>query len=105
MAYTLHTRIINSFLEQGEKINQVQITVEEVDNTIPRNSIINEVSKKMDVNDFTATIEGLIDNLEEEFPSASIKVIDENKSLILNENSKSILASKDFIVRFRFLSR
>ncbi|WP_342762063.1 hypothetical protein [Bacillus sp. BR3(2024)] len=42
MAYTLHTRIINSFLEQGGKINQVQITVDEVDNTFPRKKLINQ---------------------------------------------------------------
>ncbi|WP_342762064.1 hypothetical protein [Bacillus sp. BR3(2024)] len=59
----------------------------------------------MDVNVFTATIEELIDNLEGEFPSASIKVVDENKSFILNENSENILTSKDYIVRFKFLSR
>ncbi|HDR4481008.1 hypothetical protein PDN50_22855 [Bacillus cereus] len=105
MAYTLHTWIIKSFLEQGGKINQVQITVEEVDNTIPRKNLINEVSQEMDVTVFTATIEEIIDNLEAEFPSASIKVVDENKSIILNENNTNILASKDFIVRFKFLSR
>ncbi len=105
LACNLHTMIINSFLEQGGAINQVQITIEEVDNTILRKNIINEVSQNMDVNVFTATIEEFIDNLQEEFPSASIKVVDENKSLILNEDSEDILASKDFIVRFKFLSR
>ncbi|HDR7760939.1 TPA: hypothetical protein QCY16_004563 [Bacillus cereus] len=103
MVFTLHTGVINSFLEQGREEIQVQITVEEIDNTILKKKIINEISRKMDVNVFAAILEELIDNLEKDFPSASIKVIDENKSSTLNEDSNNMFVSTGFIVKFKFL--
>ncbi|HDR4461386.1 TPA: hypothetical protein QCP98_002146 [Bacillus cereus] len=103
MVFTLHTGVINSFLEQGREEIQVQITVEEIDNTILKKKLINQISRKMDVNVFAAILEELIDNLEKDFPSASIKVIDENKSSTLNEDSNNMFVSMGFIVKFKFL--
>jgi predicted RNase H-like nuclease len=104
MAHTLHTEIINIFLEQRREEIDVQITVEEVDNTILSKKFINGISKKMDVNVFTVTLEDLIDNIEEKYPSASIRIVDENKLHTLNLKNENILVSTEIIVKFKFLS-
>ncbi|MCR8847790.1 hypothetical protein NQ095_05180 [Rossellomorea sp. SC111] len=103
MAYTLHTELINIFLKQGREEIDVQITVEEVDNTALSKKLINGISKKMDLNVFTATLERLIDILEEKYPSASIKIVDENKARSLNEKDENIVISTEIIVKFKFL--
>jgi len=104
MANTLHTNIINSFLVRRLSEAYVHITVEEVDNTTISKRTIDKLSGIMNVNTFTAALESIIDNLKETNPSASIKVVDEDTSQILNNSDRNVLVSTEIIVKFKFLN-
>ncbi|ATO37859.1 hypothetical protein GTID1_12030 [Geobacillus thermodenitrificans] len=74
MAMTLHTRLINSFPFSKEKRAHVKIVVKKIDNTVPLVSNLFDISGNMDINEYVANIQGLVEKLDEQDKESDIRI-------------------------------
>jgi hypothetical protein len=84
---TLHTILINSFLNKAQTIANVKIVVNHYNNATLTNRTLNTLVDVMDVSQFVANVEQIYDTMIEEYPGANF-LIREEERVLYSENVK-----------------